>query len=62
MAMLTRFDITSDFTLFYIGLLALMITIVFALSRATDGGKGKRRSRNQKFDDSIVNRDRELID
>ncbi len=59
MAMLHRFDITSSFTLFFLFLMVLLVVVGMLLSRAAPKKTGRGR---QKFDDTIVDRSRELID
>lgn len=60
MSMFRHFDLGSDFTVFFLGLAILFIVVGVLLARvAPKKGHGGGR---QKYDDALVDRNRELID
>lgn len=59
MGMLTRFDISTDFTQFFLGLTVVLLIVTVLLTRIAP--KKRRRSRG-KVDDRFVNREGELIE
>ena len=61
MAMLSRFDLQSDFSQFFLILAVLLVIFTFLLARVTSS-KRERRGKFTKYDDTIVDRSRELID
>ncbi len=59
MALLHKVDFSSDYTIFFMALAVFFIVIGVLLARVAPK---KRGGRGQKFDDTIVDRSRELID
>jgi hypothetical protein len=63
MGLLSRFDLSSDFTQFFLGGLILLMTFVILLSWVSPKNKDvKRRRRGGKVDDRFVSSEGELID
>jgi len=63
MGALSRFDLSSDFTIFFLAMSIVLVVVSFALARATKDGRRKERGRSaHKVDDRIIDRNRELID
>ena len=60
MGLLSRFDLSSDFTQFFLGGLIIMMTFAVLLTWVSPKGRSKRRG--GKVYDRVVNVDGELID
>lgn len=58
MGLLSRFDISSDFTQFFLYIFIALLLISVLLTRVSPRGK----QRGGKVDDRLVNREGELID
>lgn len=61
MGMLTRFDLSTDFTQFFVAAAVLTMVFTILLSRVAPGKK-KRKGRGGRVDDRFANTDGELID
>lgn len=61
MGLLAKFDLSSDFTQFFVAAALLLMLFTVLLSRIAPG-KQKRRGRSGKVDDRFANTDGELID
>lgn len=63
MGAIARFDLSSDFTIFFLVVTVVLVVLSFALARATVDGRRRERGRSGgKVDDRIVDRTGELID
>jgi len=62
MRVITGFDLSSDFTIFFLIVTVVLIAFVFALALATAKSKKKYGRGAHKVDDRIIDRNRELID
>ena len=61
MGVISRFDLSTDFTQFFVVAALLMLTFAVLLSRISPNGR-KSKTRASKVDDSLVDRTGELID
>ena len=61
MGLLSRFDLSSDFTQFFLGGMIIMMMFAVLLTWVSPKGRSKRRG-GGKVDDRVVNVDGELID
>ncbi len=62
MAMLTRFDLSSDMTAFYVVMFLILLAFVVALARVAPGGRRRGGRGAKRTDDRFASRDGELID
>lgn len=62
MRVITSFDLSSDFTIFFLIMSVLLIAFAVALAMATAKSKKKYGRGAHKVDDRIIDRNRELID